>query len=179
MQLSICEMFTHIHWSNITIILVILQSYHIHSNNYVTNTPSNHDLNLKIPTASENTKRISENTHRIYLKMAKCRLTRLAWSGTTEPGFPRAYDINKYTGFLPNYIQLTELPSRAFPEHMTFIMTPGFSRNMHNYPHQVSSEVLLIPQSSTQRFTYYMYIRTITDRFLVLANYYIWHIIAQ
>ena len=37
-------------------------------------------LNLKIPTASENTNRISENTHRIYLKMAKCRLTRLAWS---------------------------------------------------------------------------------------------------
>ena len=80
MQLSICEMFTHIHWSNITIILILLQSYHIHSNNYVTNTPSNHDLNLKIPTGSENTKRISENTHRIYLKMAKCRLTRLAWS---------------------------------------------------------------------------------------------------
>ena len=34
-------------------------------------------LNLKIPTASENTNRISENTHRIYLKMSKCRLTRL------------------------------------------------------------------------------------------------------
>ena len=38
------------------------------------------NLNLKIPTAYENTNRISENTHRIYLKMAKCRLTRLAWS---------------------------------------------------------------------------------------------------
>ena len=36
---------------------------------------------MKIPTASENINRISENTHRIYLKMAKCRLTRLAWSG--------------------------------------------------------------------------------------------------
>ena len=35
---------------------------------------------LKIPTASENTNRISENTHSIYLKMAKCRLTRLTWS---------------------------------------------------------------------------------------------------
>ena len=45
------------------------------------NIPTCH-LNLKIPTASENTKRISENTHRIYLKMAKCRLTRLAWSDT-------------------------------------------------------------------------------------------------